>query len=130
MSLAVALLGMSLAAPTVASASESGAGTCHEYTVPVTVAGLLGPYHIAGLLCPPSGQTPSNVQVLIPGATYDQTYWDFPMHGYSYSLYAQAHGQATFAINRFNTGDSSKLPSARVSPCRVQLAASCESSSL
>jgi hypothetical protein len=78
------------------------------------VSGLLGPYELAGILCLPAGPAPSTVQVLVPGATYDHDYWDFPMSGYSYSRYAQAHGQATFAIDRFNTGDSSKLVSALV----------------
>src|ERR1700736_4009061 len=112
--LVAALLAMSPAGPGMASTGQSGAGSCREYEVPVTLAGLLGPYQIAGVLCLPSGGAPSTVQVLIPGATYDHSYWDFPMPGYSYALYAQAHGQATFAMDRFNTGDSSRLPSALV----------------
>jgi pimeloyl-ACP methyl ester carboxylesterase len=54
------------------------------------------------------------VQVLVPGATYDHLYWDFPISGYSYQRYAQARGQATFALDRLNTGGSSRLPSALV----------------
>jgi alpha-beta hydrolase superfamily lysophospholipase len=80
--------------------------------VPVSVAGLPGSYQIAGQLCLPAGPPPATVQVLVPGATYDASYWDFPAGGYSYQQYAQAAGQATFAISRFNTGTSSRLPSA------------------
>jgi pimeloyl-ACP methyl ester carboxylesterase len=77
------------------------------------VPGLPASYTVSGVLCLPAGQPPGTVQVLVPGATYDHVYWDFP-GGYSYQRYAQARGQATFAIDRLNTGGSSRLPSALV----------------
>jgi Alpha/beta hydrolase family len=89
-------------------------GTCVQATVPVSVPALPGTYHLVGQLCLPSGPPPTTVQVLIPGATYDHAYWDFPAAGYSYQRYAQSAGQATFALDRLNTGGSSRVPSALV----------------
>jgi pimeloyl-ACP methyl ester carboxylesterase len=115
--LAAALLGTALAGPARAGQASPGrpGASCQEYRVPVSVAdGLVGSYHIAGILCRPAGTASPTVQLLVPGATYDHIYWDFPMAGYSYARYAADHGQASFAIDRFNTGDSSMLPSALV----------------
>jgi hypothetical protein len=99
----------SLAAAGVAQAA--GTGTCRAEQVPVSVPGVPGSYEIAGTLCTPPGTAPTTVQVLVPGATYDATYWNFPVPGYSYQQYAAAHGQATFALDRLNTAGSSRLPS-------------------
>src|SRR5205807_3562983 len=96
------------------AAGQAGTGACTQQAVPVSVPGLPGTARIAGLLCLPAGPPPATVQVLIPGATYDASYWDFGAAGYSYQRYAQAHGQATFAISRLNTGGSTRHLSALV----------------
>ncbi|MCW2716753.1 alpha/beta hydrolase [Pseudonocardia sp.] len=103
--------GLAVAAP---AAAAPGAG-CHEYEIPVSVApGLPADQHIAGELCLPDGPVPSVLQILVPGATYNRTYWDFPISQYSYVDAATARGYAVFAMDRLNTGASSTLPPAAV----------------
>jgi pimeloyl-ACP methyl ester carboxylesterase len=111
---AAALLSAALVAASAHPADASAPAGCAQYDVPVSVTGLPGTQIISGVLCLPAGPPPSVVQVLVPGATYDSLYWTFPVRGYSYSHYAQEAGQATFAIDRFNTGDSSMLASSAV----------------
>ncbi len=78
--------------------------------------GPLGTRNISGTLCKPADGAGDldQVQILIPGSTYDSSYWDFPAPGYSYAEYAANKGHATFAMDRFNTGKSDRLPSAAV----------------
>jgi pimeloyl-ACP methyl ester carboxylesterase len=76
--------------------------TCRDMYFPVSV----GAMH--GRLCTPSGAT--TVQVLIPGGTYNSSYWDV---GYepvtrSYRLAMNDAGYATLALDRLGTGNSSK----------------------
>jgi pimeloyl-ACP methyl ester carboxylesterase len=111
---AAALLSAFTLGASAAPASASTPAACTEQSVPVAVPGLPGQQVISGMLCLPSGPPPSVVQVLEPGATYDNSYFNFPLQRYSYSLYAQEAGQATFAIDRFNTGASSMLASPAV----------------
>src|ERR1700728_5237486 len=107
--LALALAG--LTAPKAGAAAD--ATSCHTYSVPVSlVKGLPTTDHIVGDLCLPAGTPPSAVQVLIPGATYNHTYWEFPISGYSYADWMTAHGHAVFAIDRLDTGRSSTVPPA------------------
>jgi hypothetical protein len=75
------------------------------------VPGQAGTYEITGTLCEPAGPAPSTVQVLVPGATYAGSYWNFPAAGYSYQRYAAGQGQVTFSLDRLNTGGSSRLAS-------------------
>lgn len=118
----VLLAGLALAGPVPQAAGDTPAA-CREYRVPVSgLPAVTGTYHIAGTLCLPAGgpasgpaaRSPDTVQVLVPGSAYNQTYWDFPMPGYSYARASAARGQATFNMDRFNTGGSSQLPPALV----------------
>jgi len=89
-------------APTPASAAV----TCSDVYVPVTVALL--PQTMHGRLCAPTGA--KVVHVLIPGGTYNASYWDI---GYtpelrSYRLAMNSAGVATLALDRLGTGLSSK----------------------
>ncbi|OXM65297.1 alpha/beta hydrolase [Amycolatopsis vastitatis] len=88
--------------PTPAAAAT----TCEDLNVPVTVALL--PQTMHGRLCAPPGA--STVVVLIPGGTYNASYWDI---GYtpeirSFRLAANKAGVATLALDRLGTGGSSK----------------------
>ena len=69
-----------------------------------------------GQLCYRGRQEPTTVQVLIPGATYNHLYWDFPYGDgyYSYVDAATAAGYATFDIDPIGQGNSSHPPSADV----------------
>ena len=67
-------------------------------------------------MLPRAAGTAPPSQVLIPGATYNHLYWDFP-HGdgyYSYVDAATAAGYATFDIDPIGQGNSSHPPSADV----------------
>jgi pimeloyl-ACP methyl ester carboxylesterase len=71
-------------------------------TFPVTLGTMYGK------LCTPTGV--KTVQVLIPGGTYNSSYWDI---GYqpeirSYRMAANNTGYATLAVDRLGTGRSSK----------------------
>ncbi|QUQ70364.1 2-succinyl-6-hydroxy-2,4-cyclohexadiene-1-carboxylate synthase [Kutzneria sp. CA-103260] len=70
---------------------------------------LAGTQTVAGSLCW-SGATPSpTVQILLAGATYNRSYWDFPQQPdvYSYVRRAVAAGYTTLALDRPGTGASS-----------------------
>jgi pimeloyl-ACP methyl ester carboxylesterase len=114
--LAFGVLG-GLSAPASAATSVS----CRTYTgIPVALAaGEPKSYSIAGEMCATprelvSGET---VQLLIHGATYNQTYWDFgTIDGvrYSYARDVAAAGYPTFAIDEIGAGQSSHPPSADI----------------
>ncbi|MEU9718163.1 alpha/beta hydrolase [Streptomyces sp. NPDC047976] len=69
-----------------------------------------------GTLCVPAGRTAGTVMVLVPGATYNHTYWDFPYQPGTYNFRQAMNdaGYATFVVDRLGTGASSRPPSALV----------------
>lgn len=94
-----------------ASAGTEAAG-CQEYDITVD-DGLT----MHGTLCPPSGSTHSDVVVvLVPGATYNHVYWDFPFDPalYSFREAMNRAGWATMVVDRLGTGHSSRPDSALV----------------
>jgi pimeloyl-ACP methyl ester carboxylesterase len=100
---AVLLALTALFAPAPAGAATT---TCEDLNVPVTVALL--PQTMHGRLCTPAGA--KTVVVLIPGGTYNASYWDI---GYtpeirSFRLAMNQAGIATLALDRLGTGRSSK----------------------
>ncbi len=100
---AALMLAAALAVPTPADAATV---TCEDVYVPVTVALL--PQTMHGRLCAPPLAT--KVVVLIPGGTYNASYWDI---GYtpeirSFRLAMNNAGVATLAVDRLGTGRSSK----------------------
>ncbi|WP_020671030.1 alpha/beta hydrolase [Amycolatopsis nigrescens] len=96
-----------LPAPAPALAAEP---TCREMYFPVTLLGT--PQTMHGNLCVPAGGS-ETVQVLIPGGTYNSTYWDigFEPEKRSYRLAMNRAGYATLALDRLGTGRSSVPPS-------------------
>ncbi|WP_405161505.1 lysophospholipase [Nocardia sp. NBC_01499] len=100
----------SFAAPVVAAGADPV--PCQEITVPVVLGE--SPGWIAGTLCMPAGEATTRIQVLVPGLTYNRTYFDFPDPEYSYVQYMAQHGEATLAIDRLGTGQSWHPPSGRV----------------
>ena len=108
----VAMLATALVVGPASPAAASPA-TCHEVDVPVTVAS--GPATMHGTLCLPHRRT-TTVVVLVPGATYNHVYWDFPLQPqrYSFRLGLNQQGLATFVVDRLGTGLSSRPPSTEV----------------
>ncbi|KOX14487.1 hypothetical protein ADK67_42700 [Saccharothrix sp. NRRL B-16348] len=102
--LAVGLVALLLAS-LLTSASASTAATCRDVDAPVTVLGHREVVH--GTLCAPvAGAT--TVQLLVPGSTYNSSYWDFPDGRHSFRAAQNAAGIATFAVDRLGTGRSSR----------------------
>ena len=73
-------------------------------------------YRLRGTLTGPATATAPLVQVLLPGATYDRSYWDWQQQPdrYSYVTAAARAGVATLALDRLGTGSSSRPPADRV----------------
>lgn len=96
--------------PTSANAFATPGATCHDVTIPVALSeGKPRTYQLWGRLCRPRNRRPETVQVLLPGATYTSSYWDWPYNGarYSYVRHAVAGGYATLALDRIGHGRSS-----------------------
>ena len=76
-------------------------------------------YTVSGELCATEDElsTGGTVQLLIHGAGYNHTYWDFgTVNGiqYSYARDVAAHGFPTFALDLIGAGNSSHPPSNQV----------------
>jgi pimeloyl-ACP methyl ester carboxylesterase len=103
---AVVLLGF-LPAPGIARADGP---SCRSVDIPVTLVAL--PQTMHGTLCVPAAGA-RTIHVLIPGGTYNSTYWDI---GYqpetrSFRKAMNNAGYATLALDRLGTGGSSIPPS-------------------
>ncbi|CAL9271670.1 hypothetical protein SUDANB5_00114 [Streptomyces sp. SudanB5_2050] len=87
---------------------------CHEVRVPVSVKEM-GNAHIYGELCQPRHRsaTSKTVQLLVPGSTYNHSYYDMPVANgrYSYVSSALDAGFSTFNVDRLATGRSTLPPS-------------------
>jgi pimeloyl-ACP methyl ester carboxylesterase len=86
---------------------------CHPLAVPVALG------QVSGTLCLPDNENERGrreVDVLVPGATYTRTYWDWPLQPelYSYVRHALFAGRATFAFDPLGRGESSKPASTSV----------------
>jgi pimeloyl-ACP methyl ester carboxylesterase len=103
----VALTAGTLVGLSVSPARADAAVNCQEYLVPVTVP-VPGSY-MAGQLCVPADDA-HLVMVLVPGATYNSAYWNFPYDPsvYNFRLAMNDAGYATMTVDRLGTGQSSK----------------------
>ncbi|HVW42217.1 MAG TPA: alpha/beta fold hydrolase [Amycolatopsis sp.] len=112
------LLGLTLVLtlPLIAvSTADADSGGCSDVNIPASLApGLAKDQTVYGRLCLPPGPPPTVLQLLVHGATYDHTYWDFPGFDgrYSYVRTQNAGGYATLAIDQLGVGRSSHPPSA------------------
>ncbi|RJQ76427.1 alpha/beta hydrolase [Pseudonocardiaceae bacterium YIM PH 21723] len=90
------------------AATPAGAGTttCQEQNYPVTVLG--SQQRITGTLCVPEGAT--TIQLLVPGGTYNQSYWEYQVGGSSYREAMNTAGYATLNMDRLGSGKSSQPP--------------------
>lgn len=106
LAVAVALAAIGVAVPAVGEPAAAPATQCKNVEVPVKVGTQSGA--ISGTLCVPDGAT--TVQLLVPGYTYDRTYWQMPYKPdtYSYVRAANKAGYATLAIDPMGSGASIK----------------------
>ena len=93
--------------------ADAGQVSCQDLYFPVSL--LLTGQTVHGHLCAPAGA--HTLLVLIPGGTYNDSYWDI---GYtpeirSFRLAMNNAGYATLAVDRLGTGQSSKPLSALLS---------------
>ena len=102
----------------VPAAATTSAGTCQSLSLRVALApGGPTDQTIAGTLCRPTAQpSATTVDVLVHGASYNRSYWDWPDQSATYSYVARtlASGRATFAYDRLGAGASSHPLSALV----------------
>jgi pimeloyl-ACP methyl ester carboxylesterase len=114
---ALATAGALAGTPAAASAAGLPPPNCSVHALPVAITDP-GPANqtLWGKLCYRGLHEPSAVQVLIPGATYNHLYWDFPFGDghYSYVDAATAAGYATFDIDPIGQGSSSHPASTAV----------------
>lgn len=114
MALSVATLG---AAAAPAHASEPSELHCANYNLSVALTDS-GPADqtMWGQLCYRGSVEPDAVQLLVHGATYSHTYWDFPYGNgyYSYVDAATLAGYATFDVDRIGDGNSTHPPSSEL----------------
>ncbi|SER28172.1 alpha/beta hydrolase [Lentzea flaviverrucosa] len=111
---AIALLATgTLLAPAPASAATSCQDVAYHVRIGLTPL-VTSQETVAGRLCVPTGA--KTVQVLIPGGTYDRTYWDvgFEPSTHSFTKAQNNAGFATLALDRLGTGKSSKPLSALI----------------
>src|SRR4051812_19257953 len=113
------VLGLALATSVgTAPAQATESRSCSDVRLPVSLSpGLPRTEVIDGTLCVPAAGS-TEVDVLIHGAAYNRSYWDWPVapNTYSYVQRTVAAGRATFAYDRLGAGSSSHPLSALLTP--------------
>lgn len=113
-----ALAALLFAQVPVQAVATTSAGTCQNVSLRVALApGGPADQTIAGTLCRPAVQpSAATVDVLVHGASYNRSYWDWQDQPDTYSYVARtlASGRATFAYDRLGAGASSHPLSALV----------------
>ncbi|MEV0677427.1 alpha/beta hydrolase [Actinosynnema sp. NPDC050436] len=104
-SLVVGAAALLVASSLLTASPAAAASSCRDVYAPVTVLGQRETVH--GELCSPAGGA-TTVQVLIPGSTYNSSYWHYDDGAHSFRDAQNAAGFATLAVDRLGTGSSSK----------------------
>ena len=107
------------AAPASASTPAADAyGSCTSMRLPVALAaGQPAGQTVAATLCVPNSTTaPGRIDLLVHGATYNRSYWDWPTDSGAYSYVAETlrAGRATFSFDQVGSGQSSHPASSAV----------------
>jgi pimeloyl-ACP methyl ester carboxylesterase len=100
-----------LAFATAAQADGGFGATCESVNFQVALDDTSAPtFKVVGELCSPPFDGHRTLQILLHGATYNRSYWDFPFRPdqYSYVRYANNAGFATLALDRLGSGASDK----------------------
>lgn len=109
--LAAMSVAVAVAQPPARAAVAASGGGCQSLRISVALApGGPADQTVAGTLCRPAAHPAANrVDVLVHGASYNQSYWDWPVGSgtYSYVQRTLAAGRATFAYDRMGAGASS-----------------------
>jgi pimeloyl-ACP methyl ester carboxylesterase len=85
-------------------------------TLPSVQAGETNSFTICGQLSNPASRPSKTVLLLVHGATYNHSYWDFPVNPNQYSAvqFFNRAGYSTFSIDRIGIGQSDHPNSADV----------------
>lgn len=104
------VLGLLIVGFAVTAFSTDNRVSCNTKTVSVRLSETTPRYNLVGELCVPKHA--STVELLVPGLSYDNVYWNFPYKNgrYSFTKVANQAGFATFNIDRLGTGKSDKPP--------------------
>ncbi|WP_146653187.1 alpha/beta hydrolase [Labilithrix luteola] len=109
-----ALVGLTtmVVAPAASADGDAWNSSCDEVNFNVTLDGAPGNYRIAGEICKPRFGQNRTLQILIHGASYNRTYWNFPYKPawYSYVRHANLAGYTTIALDRLGHGASDHPP--------------------
>lgn len=101
-----------------ASAGNFNAGTCSPVNIPVALSSdQPATQTIHGTLCDPfRWKGTHEVDVLVHGASYNSSYWNFPVNNalYSYVNDTLLAGRATFAYDKLGAGVSSHPVSSEI----------------
>jgi len=111
LSMIAALAMSSFASTAFANGNGGGQETCETHTLQVNlIPGDPTLYNLEGELCWKGSKENKPVQVLVHGATYDRSYWNFPGEGnqLSYVKAAVKEKYVTFAYDRLGSGVSAK----------------------
>jgi hypothetical protein len=105
--LAAAAASLCVTTAAVANDDDDVLPQCQALQVPVSLADIPGA-SLYGELCVPATRTPSAVQLLVHGATYNRYYSDWPYRPdfYSYVRQMVGAGYATLNIDRLGYGRS------------------------
>ena len=106
-----AMLQVSASQAAEPAANKHAAGVCHSVRLPVALgSGLPANQTISATLCVPHAHHARVIDVLVHGATYNHTYWDFPVDypAYSHVRRTLEAGRATFNYDRLGVGLSSR----------------------
>lgn len=102
-------------APAAAALPDPSGVVCANHTTSVRLSDPgTANQTMAGQLCHYSGDSPTTVQVLVHGATYNRSYWRPSYTSSSYVLEATFAGYATYAVDLLGTGGSSHPPSTQL----------------
>ncbi|HEX6258216.1 MAG TPA: alpha/beta hydrolase [Candidatus Saccharimonadales bacterium] len=115
----MALLGAVFLSLGLVTQVEATGPYCQDLRIPVALApGLPKNHELAGTLCVPGkhNKQKGQIDILVHGAGYNRSYWDFPVSSpdYSYVARANAAKRATFAYDRLGAGESSRPLSSQV----------------
>ncbi len=105
--IAISILGLSAFSHVSPVSADTAGITCHQENITVHLSDLdPTPYNMAGTLCWQGQLAGKTMQLLIPGFSYGQYYWDFPYQqpAYSYVTSAVQAGYATLDVDRLGTG--------------------------
>jgi len=103
----------SSAEPPADPASAGRTPVCNEVSFSVTLdESSPQSYQVSGELCLPRGRSADTLEILVHGASYNRSYWDFPFQParYSFVRHANAAGFATLALDRLGSGESDHPP--------------------